>query len=73
MKTIKITCYFTGNIICDGYISVNDDEYQDTVEKLRNDIPKILRHLQIDDYSSYRFGDLFVTCDNLVACKMVLL
>ena len=73
MKTIKVICYMTSNITCDDYISVDDDEYEAIVEKLENDIPKILRHPQTDEYSIYRFGDLFVTCDNLVACKMVLL
>lgn len=73
MKTIKVTCYMTGNITCDGYINVDDDEYEAIVEKLENDIPKILKRPSISDYSSYRFGDLFVTCDDLVACKMVLL
>lgn len=70
MKTIKVTCYFIGNTICHGYITVNDDEYQDTIETLKEDIPKILRHPQTNEYSIYRFGDLFVTCDNLVACKI---
>lgn len=70
MKTIKVTCYFIGNTICHSYIAVNDDEYQDTIEALREDIPKILRHPQTNEYSIYRFGDLFVTCDNLVACKI---
>lgn len=73
MKTIKVVCYMTGNITCDGYISVDDDGYEAIVEKLENDIPKILRRPSISGYSSYRFGDLFVTCDNLVACKLLVL
>lgn len=75
MKTIKVICYMTGNITCDGYISVDDDEYEAIVEKLENDILNILRHpsISVGNYSSYKFGDLFVTCDDLVACKLLVL